>query len=114
MFKETLLLPGLNSSTHGTCCPARLVIPFKLSACNSFIHNVGNGVREDVTLLAAPGVAGANTTVGGAGLTVVLIPELDNRSVSGPPLVLCRYQKLSVYVAPMFSPGDIVSQMELL
>ena len=34
--------------------------------------------------------------LGGAGLTVATVPEPDKRKVSGPPLVLCKYQKLSV------------------
>ena len=55
-------------------------------------------VHRLIAELAAAGVARARLAagVGGAGLTVATMPAPDRRKVSGPPLVLCRYQKLEV------------------
>ena len=59
---------GLNSSSHGACCPARLVMPFKLSACSSLIHSDGNGVSDAATLFDASGVAAAMVADGQIGI----------------------------------------------
>src|ERR1039458_9672851 len=88
-------------------------MPIRLSACNSLIHSEGNCTNEATVLFAVSGVAEAGGA-GGAGLTVTTRPERDNRMVSGPPFVLCRYQKLNVYAAFAVKAAETVCQIEPL
>ena len=97
MLSVIVLVLGLYNSSHAVRLPALLVMPLRLSASSSLIHSDGNVGRVAAVLFICPGV---NTELlladPGAGLNVASIPEPESRTVSGPLLVLGRYQKLSV------------------
>src|SRR5512133_1351462 len=88
-------------------------MPVKLSGCSSLIQSEGQSGRAVATLLFAPGVTGARLRLEGAGFTLAWIPDPENRSTKGPPLALCRYQKLRVYVCPAVNGAGTLCQIEL-
>src|SRR6185436_700691 len=87
----------------------------KLFGSSSFNQTVGKEGRVARVELRAPGVKRvAPPAPGGAMLTVLTIPFPERRSVNGPPLVLSRYQKLSVYGWPVTQPEVISCQIDEL